>query len=714
MGGNMPRVGVFVCHCGVNIGGVIDVPEVVNYAKTLPDVVYADRNLYTCASDGIDSIKEAIKKHNLDRVVVASCTPRTHEPLFRATCEEAGLNKYLFEMASIRELCSWVHAGDPERATEKAKDIVRMAVAKARLLEPQEELEIDVEPSSLIIGGGVAGITAATCLANQGFRVYLIEKELELGGMLRKLHKIFPTQQDASELLKEAIGNLKAHKNITTLTSTVVKDVEGYIGNYRVTVQRKDGKNGELKVGTIIVATGAENFEPMEMYGYRKYENVITQLELEQLFRSGELGRPDRIVMIQCVGAREKEGMAYCSRICCMTAIKNALNIKELYQDTDVYILYRDLQTYGKEYGEYQWKAKEKNIKFIKYVPERPPEVIPQTNGKLTVKIYNVSINEEIKIKDCDLTVLSTPLIQHQAGKELSPILKVPLGSDLFFFEAHYKLRPIDFATDGIYVCGTAHGSKTISESITQACAAASRAAIPMAKKHVRSEAITAQVNEEACIGCGLCEYVCPYGAAELVRKPEGKWVSKINEIMCKGCGDCAVICPAVAIEMRHFKEEQILAQIGTSFLFPAEGEFEPKILVFACNWCSYAGADLAGVSRIQYPPNVRLIRVMCSGRVDPLFVFKAFRSGIDGVLITGCHPGECHYVSGNLWAEARYEVVKSWMEKIGMKPERLRLAWISASEGAKFASVIKDMVADMKKLGPSSLTRSLTEGGIR
>jgi len=557
---NTPSVGVFVCHCGVNIGAVVNVPEVVEYAKTLPTVVHAEENLYMCSSEGLNRIKEAIKEHNLNRVVVASCTPRTHEPIFRATCEEAGLNKYLFEMANIRDQCSWVHMHEPEKATRKAKDLVRMAVAKARLLEPQEELEIDVEPSSVVIGGGIAGMTAATCIASQGFRVYLVEKESKLGGMLRQLHKIYPTNQDASDVMKEALENVKAHENISILTSTVVKEIEGFIGNFKVTVQNKDGSTQRLKAGTIIVATGAANFEPVGMYGYKEYENVITQIELENLLRSGQFKNPEKIVMIQCVGAREEEGRTYCSRICCMTAIKNAMYIKELYPDTDVYILLRDLQTYGKEYGKYRWRAREKNIRFIKYVPEKPPEVISQPNGKLAVKVHHANIGEEMKI-NCDLVVLSTPLVQHEAGRKLSQILKVPIGSDGFFFEAHVKLRPVDFATDGIYVCGTAHSPKDVSESITQACAAASRATIPMANQRIRTEAMTAVVDEGLCIGCGRCVEVCPSSAIEIRIKNE-YFKAHVNPALCKGCGVCVSTCPNDAIRQRHFEKKQILAMV--------------------------------------------------------------------------------------------------------------------------------------------------------
>jgi heterodisulfide reductase subunit A len=551
-----PRIGVFICHCGINIGGVVNVPEVVEYAKTLPDVVYAEDNLYTCSSEGISKIKEGIAKHNLNRVVVASCTPRTHEPLFRGACEEAGVNKYLFEMANIRDQCSWAHMHEPEKATEKAKDLVRMAVAKVRLLKPLEEPEINVTPSALVIGGGISGMTAALCLANQGFKVHIVEKEPELGGMLRHLYKLYPTMQDASEDLGHIVNSVKSNRSIEVLASTVVKHVKGFIGNFEVAVQKANGETANFEAGTIIVATGASVFEPVGMYGYGEHDNVITQLQLEQLLKDKQLKKPKKVVMIQCLGAREKEGRTYCSRICCMTAIKNAMLIKDLYPDTDVYILFRQLQTYGKDYEEQHRMAQDKGIKFIKYLQEKPPEVVSGKNGKLTVNVHHALLDEELIIRS-DLVVLSTPLIQHEDAKELSQLLKVPLGPDGFFFEAHVKLRPIDFATDGIYVCGTAHSPKDVPESVSQALGVASRAAIPMALKRLRTEAITAVVDENLCSGCGTCVKLCPYGAIE----KDEKGVARVTEVVCKGCGVCAATCPERAIEMRHFTTEQVMAQ---------------------------------------------------------------------------------------------------------------------------------------------------------
>jgi heterodisulfide reductase subunit A len=698
------RIGVFICRCGFNIGGVVDVSAVAEYAKTLPHVVFAEEGLYTCSSAGLDSIKKQIEKSKLNRVIVASCTPATHESLFQKTCEEAGLNKYLFEMANIREHCSWVHMHLPVEATEKAKDLVRMAVAKASYLEPQKETELDICPSALVIGGGISGIAAAMSLARQGFQVHLVDKEAELGGMLNYLHKLQPTEREASGILRDAIVAVKADSNIHLHMSTFVHEVSGFIGDFNVTLQAKASDQTErIKVGTIIVATGAEEFKPTGMHGYGENPKVVTQLELEQLLRKGELEKPKKVVMIQCVGAREKTGRTYCGRICCTVALGNALQLKKLDPSIDVTVLFRDIQAPGE--NEYLYKEAMANfIDFIRYDPNRPPKVASGANGNLSVTVYDVYLGAEIELES-DLVVLSTPLVQHEDGRKLASILKVPLGADGFFFEVHPKLRPVDFASEGIYVCGTAHGPKNIVESLTQAYATASKASIPMAAKKIKTGAVKASVNPEICVNCDACLVSCVFNAIEA----SAFGLPQVLEANCKGCGVCASECPTGAMQLKHYKDDQIVAAVkalfGSKKRTEPDESFKPVILCFACQWCSYAAADLAGISRIQYPPNVRVLRVPCSGRVDVLHVLKAFQSGADGVIITGCLIGDCHYIDGNVKAKERVDVMKKCLQSQGIDPKRLEIGFASSSEGQKFAAMITSFVKEIEKLGPNSST---------
>jgi len=583
-----PRIGVFLCHCGVNIGGIVNIPQVVKYAKTLPNVAYAEENIYTCSEAGLTSIKEAIKNHNLNRVIVASCTPRTHEPLFRSACKEAGLNQYLFEMANIREQCSWVHAHQPEHATRKAKDILRMAVARATWLQPQEEPEVEIKDSVLVIGAGIAGMTSALTLADQGFKVYLVEKESEVGGNLRRLHKLYPTMQDTSEVLEPIAKAVKAHKNIQLMTSTLISEVKGYVGNFKLTVT-KNGEKADLEVGTIIVACGAMNYKPPQgLYQYGVFDRVVTQLEMDELLREGKLPKPERVVMIQCVGARKgeiravdlagfpksdtafllskilkakkEEGWPYCSKICCMNAIKNAILIKEQYPETDVIILYGDVRVY-KEYEDFYSQAREHQVKFVKHIDEVTPEVSQGTGDKLTVTAYDALSGREMKLP-CDWVVLSTPLIPHKEEILLARMLKIPLSPDGFLMEAHLKLRPIDTQMDGIFLAGVSSGPKDVPESIISAKAAAARAAILMANKKLKTEALTSVVDEEQCIGCGLCEEICSYGAHYLENSK-----SKTIEALCRGCGACAAECPRRAITMRHYTDQQVLSQVKAAII---------------------------------------------------------------------------------------------------------------------------------------------------
>jgi len=563
------RIGVFICHCGINIGGVVDVPEVVEYASTLENVVHAERNLYTCSSEGLESIKSTIKEKELNRVVVASCTPRTHEPLFRATCEEAGLNPYLFEFVNIRDQCSWVHMHEPELATEKAKDLVRMGVAKAARLEPLEELTSDVIPSAVVIGAGISGMTAALSIAKNGFYVHLIEKGREMGGLLRHLYKLYPTDELAKEFLEQRIKAVEEHERVELHLSSSIKDVEGYVGKFKVILD-ENGVEKSIDCGVIIVATGAKELEPEGLYDYDG-EKVITQLQLEEKLKHEDLNREgiENVVMIQCAGARG-EVVEYCSKICCMNAIKNAKLLKEANPDINVFIAHNELQAYGEEYELYYRDAKKAGVRFLRFPLEKRPKV-RKSDGKLVVDVFHERLQMDIPL-EADLVVLSAPLVQNPDAERLSKMLKVPLGQDRFFFEAHVKLRPVDFATDGIFLCGTAQGPKDIEESISQGYAAASRATIPLAKGYVSSEAIISSVDEAVCVGCGICESVCSYGAIEVEETEEGRR-AKVTGVKCKGCGTCGSSCIKRAIKMQHFTDDQLIAQERAAFVTETETE---------------------------------------------------------------------------------------------------------------------------------------------
>lgn len=547
-----PRIGVFVCFCGINIGGVVNVPAVVEYVKKLPNVAYAEHNLYTCSQDTQERIKEKIREHNLNRVVVASCTPRTHEPLFRETIREAGLNPYLFEMANIRDQCSWVHMHEPEEATEKAKDLVRSIVSKARLLQPLKKPMIDVTPAGLIIGGGLSGMTAALELAQQGFGVHLVEREDELGGNLRKIHYVLGSE-DPQEMLKGMIKRVKENERIHVYTNAEILNIEGYVGNFKTKLVC-NGEEREIKHGIVIVATGGVEYKPTE-YLYGKDDRVVTQSELEEKLAKGEFNA-NTVVMIQCVGSRNHE-RPNCSRICCVQAIKNALKIKELKPEADVYVLYKDIRTYGFN-EDYYREAANKGVLFIRYDDENKPEVTNK-NG-LQVLITDPILKERILIEP-DLLVLSAATVPQPDNKRIAEMLKVPLSKDGFFLEAHMKLRPVDFATDGVFLCGLAHSPKFIDESISQACGAAARAVTILSKKALEIEGAIASVNEDLCSGCRICEAVCEYGAIEIKEK-NGKLLSNVLEAVCKGCGVCGSSCPVGAITMRHFTNEQVLSQV--------------------------------------------------------------------------------------------------------------------------------------------------------
>jgi heterodisulfide reductase subunit A len=553
-----PRIGVFVCHCGINIGSVVDVPITAEYAKSLQYVVYAEDNLYTCSQDTQDHIREMILEHKLNRVVVASCSPRTHEPLFQQTLREAGLNPHLFEMANIRDQCSWIHMNEPGEATVKARDLVRMAVAKVALVEPLASASLDVTPSALVIGGGLAGMTAALGIADQGFEVTLIESQKQLGGNLRKLHSTF-VEPNVQNYLNHFEEHVQKHPKITVYINTRLEAIEGFLGNFQSTL-KTGSKETIIKHGIIIVATGASEHKPDE-YQYGQDKRIVTQLELEELLsQSNSFSKIKTAAFIQCVGSREEEHM-YCSRVCCSTAVKNALKIKELNPKADVYVLYRDIRTYGFN-EEYFQAARDKGIIFIRYELDNKPKVINKGGLKLTV--HEPLLNREL-ILEPDLLVLSSRIEPDDGNETLAKMLKIPMNEDGFFLEAHVKLRPVEFATEGIFVAGLAHNPKSMAETIAQAEAAAAKACTIISKEKYEAEPTIAAVNDDLCDGCGICVPVCEYNALEIVTRQGGKEEEKIvriNEAMCKGCGGCVAACPSGAMEQKGFKNEQMLAMI--------------------------------------------------------------------------------------------------------------------------------------------------------
>ena len=571
-----PRIGVLICHCGINIGKYVDIPEVREYVKTLPNVVHCEDNLYSCSSDSQERIKELIAEHDLNKFIVASCTPRTHEVLFQETCQEAGMNKYLFEMVNIRDQCSWVHMTEKEAATEKSKDLLRMAVAKARLIKPQSEEKLQITPTALIIGGGVSGMTAALEIANQGFKAYLVEKEDKLGGNLNNLNILYPVQEDASIFLKEITEKVQIHKNIEVLLKSKINSIKGYVGNYEVSISNSGKDLEELKIGTIIVATGAQEFKPKGLFEYEeKNDDVLTQLELEQKLQNSDkswLDKINRITFILCANARQKEGITYCSNVCCGTSIKNINILKELKPELEIVVLYRDLQMAKKEFEEY-YRNRRKDAMFLRYDLENLPEVKKKRSTKYGIKVFDTNLQDEISY-DTDMIVLATPMIPADNLEELAKMLKVPLDRTGFFLEAHVKLRPLDFATDGIFLCGCAQWPKNIQDSISQANGAAGRASRFLSAKEITTSGLVAEVNPDKCIGCGKCEEVCPYKAIELIETTKEfedvsiiVTKSSINSALCKGCGTCAATCPVGAIMVKHYDFDQISAMIDSYLL---------------------------------------------------------------------------------------------------------------------------------------------------
>jgi heterodisulfide reductase subunit A len=671
-----PRVGVFVCHCGSNIAGVIDVKRVVEHALTLPDVVYVSDQMFSCAGNTQREIEEAIKAEGITRVVIAACSPKTHESIFRGVLARSGLNPFLLEMSNIRNMDSWVHKFDKEAATIKAMDMVAMAVEKARLLVPLEITELPLTQSVLVVGGGIAGMTAAISLIRQGFETHLVERSSSLGGMLKQLDDISPSGIKARDLLKVKTREV-LDSGVQLHLGVQVETIGGVVGDFHARLT--DGT--ELDVGAVILATGSEPYKPTE-FDYGEDPRVITNLELDRLVEQGRVDA-ERVTFIACVGSRQ--GRMGCSRYCCTSMIAQAQRLRQMGKK--VRVLYKDIRSYSRQAEECYEEAMRAGVQFFRYdTGATPQEAITFIDGH--VEVFDSLLGAKVRIPT-DLLVLVVGL--SPTDNHLADQLKLSRSEDGFLMELHPKLGPAETASQGIYLAGTVQGAKDVRESVAQALAAAGKAGALLSRGVIEKEPLTAQVNEELCTGCMRCVKVCPYGAIEQIGPvKEGK--VRILEAACMGCGTCAAECNFDAIEMPYFTKNQILAQIDAALMEKPES----KCIVFTCNWCSYAGADLAGIEKRQYPTSARIVRTMCSARFEEDFIDRAFENGAGAVLITGCRLTEtgsdCHYNYANRLTEKRF---KHWQRKYkrkGIDPKRLQLEWVSAAEGKEFAEKIREM----------------------
>jgi len=776
------KVGVFICHCGFNIAEVVDIAQISEKLRKREDIILIDDE-YICSEQGLKKLKEKIAEEQIDRVVIASCSPKVHELLFKKALEEAGVNKFLLEIANIREQVSWVHRGEKDRATDKAISLIDAAIEKVRRLTPILPIKVPIKDTALIIGGGVAGIKVALSLGNMGIKTYLVERDPSIGGHMAMFDKTFPTMDCSICILAPLMVEVAHHKNIELLTYSEVKEITGHIGDYHVKILKKPrfineslcvgcietcetvcpsevpneyngGYNSrkaiylqfpqavpmiavidpetcigckacesfcdrnaidfnqkeeiiELEIGAIIVAAGYEPFDPTvyKEYGFGVYRNVITGLEMERFLSpsgptKGAILKPSdgtiakRVAFIQCVGSRDDNiGRPGCSRVCCMYAMKQAMEIRERVADAEIDVYYIDIRAFGKGYEQY-WQRiiDEYRVRFIR---GRVSKIVENPKSKgLILKAENTLTGELIQ-RDYDLIILSVGLDPPKGLDNLTKMLKIATDSEGFLLEDHPKLRTSESTVKGIFLAGCAQGPKDIQDSISHAESAAIKVANLLKSKKIELDILPPIIDKEKCIGCLLCENTCEWHALEFDKVTKKM---NINELKCVGCGTCAGACPEEAISIPGFTDAQIMSQIDS--ILKEKHEY-PLIIGFFCNWCSYAAADLAGTSKIQYSPNIRIIRVMCTGRISPAFIIEAFSKGADGVLVAGCHPQDCHYRIGFDRAEKRVKALQELLNETGIDQKRLRITSAGAPEAQKIVDEITDFIAELEKLGP-------------
>ena len=769
-------IGLFICDCGKNISGVIDTAKLKEHFKNYPNI-YVFGNQYLCSESGLNELISEIKEKKISRVVIAACSFKLHGLLFRKTIEQAGINRFLISFANIREQNSWVHPDEPYKATQKAIDQINMAIEQVKLLEPLKVQYSTVIPATLIIGGGIAGIKAALLIADAGYKVYLVERDLTIGGHMALFDKTFPTLDCSICILGPLMSEIKDHPNIKLFTYSEIKKVEGYVGNFDITIKKnprfivEDNCVGcfdicrdvcpieiedtffprkaidipypqaiplfpnilqeycigckacqqacgdrnaidfdqepeivQIKVGTIIVATGFKNFDPslLAEMNYQKYPDIITTMQMERMLNNdgptkGRIIRPSngqipkKVSFILCVGSRNKKiHHEYCSQVCCNVAIKQAILLKTEYPDIKITIYYIDIRAVGKNCEEFYNRARE--VFGIRFIKSNVSTVLKSdTNDKLLIRGEDV-IENRLFENETDLAILAVGTEPADGTDELSQILNISQDPYGFLLEKHLKVKPSETSVNGIYLAGMIQGPKDIPTSIVQAESAAAKAVSLTAAGRVELDPHIVYFDSEKCDLCRLCENICIYNAINI----EGKelYVVQAN---CTGCGACAAMCPQDALYIPGFRKTQISAQI--SAILKEKKDF-PLIIAFLCNWCSYMGADLAGTSKLIYPTNIRNIHVMCTAMLDPSLVFEAFFNGADGVLIAGCHPQDCHYDEGFLKAKTRYESIKEMLAEVGINEKRVKIVSISAGEGEKFAHIVSEFKEELEKLG--------------